>query len=73
MLVICLIKPQLRRQADVGQLGRSASRALPDLLPPLIIFLAVIGSIYAGWATATEVGGARRDRGARHRRLAPAG
>jgi len=29
-------------------------RALPDLLPPLIIFLAVIGSIYAGWATATE-------------------
>ena len=28
--------------------------ALPDLLPPLIIFLAVLGSIYAGWATATE-------------------
>jgi len=28
--------------------------ALPDLVPPLIIFLAVIGSIYAGWATATE-------------------
>ena len=29
-------------------------QALPDLLPPLVIFLAVIGSIYAGWATATE-------------------
>ncbi len=29
-------------------------RSLPDLLPPLFIFLAVIGSIYAGWATATE-------------------
>jgi tripartite ATP-independent transporter DctM subunit len=29
-------------------------RALPDLIPPLVIFLAVIGSIYAGWATATE-------------------
>jgi tripartite ATP-independent transporter DctM subunit len=27
---------------------------LPDLIPPLVIFLAVIGSIYAGWATATE-------------------
>ena len=52
--------------------GRSASRALPDLLPPLIIFLAVIGSIYAGWATATESAGARRDRGDRHRGLEPA-
>ncbi|MFG1201400.1 TRAP transporter large permease [Xanthobacter aminoxidans] len=29
-------------------------RALPDLLPPLVIFLSVIGSIYRGWATATE-------------------
>jgi tripartite ATP-independent transporter DctM subunit len=29
-------------------------RGLPDLIPPLIIFLIVIGSIYAGLATATE-------------------
>ena len=29
-------------------------RSLPDLIPPLIIFLIVIGSIYAGIATATE-------------------
>ena len=29
-------------------------RALPDLLPPLLIFMAVVGSIYAGWATPTE-------------------
>ena len=29
-------------------------RGLPDLVPPLIIFLIVIGSIYAGLATATE-------------------
>ena len=29
-------------------------KALPDLIPPLVIFIAVIGSIYAGWATATE-------------------
>ena len=34
--------------------GAQRIAALPDLLPPLIIFLAVIGSIYAGWATATE-------------------
>jgi C4-dicarboxylate transporter, DctM subunit len=53
VLVICLIKPQY------GGKPMSASwserfAALPDLLPPVIIFLAVIGSIYAGWATATE-------------------
>lgn len=29
-------------------------RTLPDLLPPLVIFAIVIGSIYAGLATATE-------------------
>ncbi len=32
----------------------SRIRSLPDLVPPLIIFLVVIGSIYAGLATATE-------------------
>lgn len=29
-------------------------RALPDLLPPLLLFMAVVGSIYAGVATPTE-------------------
>ena len=29
-------------------------RTLPDLIPPLLIFILVIGSIYAGWATPTE-------------------
>ena len=33
---------------------RERIRTLPDLLPPLFIFVAVIGSIYAGLATATE-------------------
>ena len=32
----------------------SRIRTLPDLLPPLVIFAIVIGSIYAGLATATE-------------------
>ncbi|TAN25129.1 MAG: TRAP transporter large permease subunit [Castellaniella sp.] len=32
-------------------------RSLPDLLPPIFIFAVVIGSIYAGWATATEAAG----------------
>ncbi|HEX6142500.1 MAG TPA: TRAP transporter large permease [Geminicoccaceae bacterium] len=33
---------------------RARFRALPDLVPPLLIFLLVIGSIYAGLATPTE-------------------
>lgn len=29
-------------------------RVLPDLLPPIVLFMAVVGSIYAGLATPTE-------------------
>ncbi len=53
VLIFCLIRPDLggtRTHAD----WQSRWRALPDLVPPLVIFLAVIGSIYAGLATATE-------------------
>ncbi|TXL74025.1 TRAP transporter large permease [Vineibacter terrae] len=53
VLIFCLARPALggRRVATSWD---ARIRALPDLLPPLVIFLAVIGSIYAGWATATE-------------------
>ncbi|MGH8631249.1 MAG: TRAP transporter large permease subunit, partial [Burkholderiales bacterium] len=53
VLVVCLVRPSLggkRTHADWS----ARFRALPDLIPPLVIFLAVIGSIYAGLATATE-------------------
>ena len=53
VLIVCLVRPSYggrRIRAD----WRARIRALPDLVPPLIIFLAVIGSIYAGLATATE-------------------
>jgi C4-dicarboxylate transporter, DctM subunit len=53
VLVICSIKPLLGGQPIPASWGARV-RALPDLIPPLVIFLAVIGSIYAGWATATE-------------------
>ena len=53
VLIICLIWPQLGGQPTSATWGARIA-ALPDLMPPLIIFLAVIGSIYAGWATATE-------------------
>jgi C4-dicarboxylate transporter, DctM subunit len=53
VLVVCLLRPSLggkRTHTD----WQARIRALPDLIPPLVIFLAVIGSIYAGLATATE-------------------
>jgi tripartite ATP-independent transporter DctM subunit len=53
VLVVCLLRPSLggkRTSTD----WPARIRALPDLIPPLLIFLAVIGSIYAGLATATE-------------------
>jgi C4-dicarboxylate transporter DctM subunit len=53
VLIVCLLRPSLggkRTHTD----WQARVRALPDLIPPLVIFLAVIGSIYAGLATATE-------------------
>lgn len=53
VLIICIIRPELGGKPTPTSWAQRIA-ALPDLLPPLIIFLAVIGSIYAGWATATE-------------------
>src|SRR5438094_9678393 len=53
VLIFCISRPELggrRTRTD----WEARIRALPDLIPPLVIFLAVIGSIYAGLATATE-------------------
>ncbi|WP_366658266.1 TRAP transporter large permease [Fodinicurvata sp. EGI_FJ10296] len=53
IIVLCVLRPGLggrRVETDWG--GRL--RSLPDLLPPLAIFVVVIGSIYAGVATPTE-------------------
>jgi len=53
VLIFCIIRPELGGRPTSATWAQRIS-ALPDLLPPLIIFLAVIGSIYAGFATATE-------------------
>lgn len=53
VLIVCLVRPDLGGRPSSAS-WRERIDALPDLLPPLVIFLAVIGSIYAGWATATE-------------------
>nr|WP_255575021.1 TRAP transporter large permease [Caldovatus aquaticus] len=53
VLAACLLRPGLDG-ARVATSWEGRWRSLPDLLPPLLIFVAVIGSIYAGLATATE-------------------
>jgi C4-dicarboxylate transporter, DctM subunit len=53
VLLLCIIRPSLGGKPTTTTWA-ARFKALPDLLPPIVIFLAVIGSIYAGWATATE-------------------
>jgi tripartite ATP-independent transporter DctM subunit len=53
VLLICWWKPRLGGD-PVRASWAMRLRSLPDLLPPIFIFLIVIGSIYAGIATATE-------------------
>ncbi len=53
VLLACLLRPSLDG-ARMATSWEGRWRSLPDLIPPLVIFIAVIGSIYAGLATATE-------------------
>jgi tripartite ATP-independent transporter DctM subunit len=53
VLVACLWRPAWGGTPVVTSWG-ARIRTLPGLLPPLVILAAVIGSIYIGWATATE-------------------
>ena len=53
VLIACAVKPAWGgRKIETDWQARW--RSLPDLIPPLIIFLVVIGTIYVGWATPTE-------------------
>jgi tripartite ATP-independent transporter DctM subunit len=53
ILIACLVKPAWGgRKVAVSWAERF--RSLPNLIPPFGLFLIVIGSIYAGWATPTE-------------------
>ena len=53
VLVACRVRPSWRgRRPETSWEARIKS--LPDLVPPILIFLLVIGSIYAGLATPTE-------------------
>ena len=55
VLALCLFRPQWAGpRADPGSLWRERLSGLKNLLPPLGLFLVVVGSIYAGIATPTE-------------------
>jgi C4-dicarboxylate transporter DctM subunit len=53
ILLFCLLDRR-RGGTPIETSWANRLKVLPDLLPPLFIFLAVVGSIYAGWATPTE-------------------
>lgn len=54
IVLIALARPNLVREKEpLDPLAVRLRRAL-DLLPPLVIFTIIMGSIYTGWATVTE-------------------
>ncbi len=53
VMLACILRPAWGGQRPRVSWGERIA-CLPDLLPPLCIFMAVIGSIYAGLATPTE-------------------
>lgn len=56
VIVVCLARPRWGASTAVLEASNWAERvrSLGELLPPLLIFLVVVGSIYAGLATPTE-------------------
>jgi tripartite ATP-independent transporter DctM subunit len=51
--IACILWPHFDGEAK-SSTWRERAAALPALIPPLLIFLAVVGSIYVGIATPTE-------------------
>jgi len=53
VILACILNPDLGGSRVTYSWG-DRLRSLPDLLPPALIFVVVIGSIYSGFATPTE-------------------
>lgn len=53
IIAICIFRPGTDGRRDPFDL-RAALSGLPTLLPPLLVFFAILGSIYAGLATPNE-------------------
>ena len=54
IILTALVRPDLVRQKEVADPLRERLKRLVDLMPPLVIFGIIMGSIYTGWATVTE-------------------
>ncbi len=54
IVVACWWKPSLAGAVSAPSPIRERLLRLIDLLPPLVLFVVVMGSIYLGWATPTE-------------------
>lgn len=52
--LLCLWRPALAGGREARRPLGERLRALGDLAPPVLLFVVVMGSIYAGWATPTE-------------------
>lgn len=53
VLIGCWFRPQWGGK-KIQTNWQARWKTLPDMIPPLIIFFVVIGTIYLGWATPTE-------------------
>lgn len=56
IITVAVLYPDVAERAEPVPWSVKAGR-LKDLLPPLFIFIVVMGSIYSGWATPTEAAG----------------
>ena len=54
ILIACMINPSLAGTSLDPKPMTEKLRNLIDVLPPLVVFVLVMGSIYLGWATPTE-------------------
>lgn len=54
IVIAALLRPAIVGKREPPPPMRERIGRLKDLLPPIFIFLTVMGSIYAGWATPTE-------------------
>ena len=53
VIIACMFKPRWGGERIVASWGERFA-CLIDLVPPILLFVVVVGSIYAGWATPTE-------------------
>jgi tripartite ATP-independent transporter DctM subunit len=54
IIVLCVARPDMAGRAEKPATWKEKRDSLPALLPPLLLFTLMVGSIYLGFATPTE-------------------